>query len=362
MTGTLLITGASGYVGSRLAERYLDTTDGRLVLWSHASGTAQAEARRTTLEAKFAPHLDRITFAFGDLASETPLAGIDPAAITQIVHGAAVTRFNVEEHVARTVNTEGSEKIFDFAARCPRLDHLAYLGTIYSTGLRGGRITEDIPAEPPAFANHYEASKHRAERLLWERYDHLPYSILRLATVIADDDAGNVVQINAVHNTLRLLRYGLLPLVPGEPRTPLYFVTGDFVARSILEILDQDSRHEAWHLCHGRDGAPSVQEILDIAFDTFEEDEDFRARRLLRPLYADYTTFESLVGGLDGMANAVTVQALRSVAPFARQLYIAKDVDNTRLRALNGAEGPDMTALLAMTCRSLVQIGWKRHP
>ena len=34
-----------------------------------------------------------------------------------------------------------------------------------------------------------------------------------------------------------------------------------------------------------------IQQLLDIAYDTFLEDEEFRVRRLLRPLYADYALF-----------------------------------------------------------------------
>jgi thioester reductase-like protein len=354
MAGTLLVTGATGYVGSCLAARYLATTTGRVVLWAHAADAAEASNRRGALAERFAPVLNRVTFAFGDLAAEPGFDRIDRASITEIVHAAAITRFNVEAEVADVVNRAGAERVFAFAATCPRLRHFAYLSTVYSTGLRSGTIAEALPREEPDFANHYEASKHRAERALVECYDHLPWSILRLATIIADDEAGSVTQVNAFHNTLRLIRYGLLPLLPSLPEAPLYFVTGDFVVRSILKILQQEPRNQVWHLCHSREEMPTVQQLLDIAFDTFAEEEEFRSRRLLKPPYTDYPTFKSLIAGLDGMASRVTVQALRSVAPFAPQLYLCKNFVNDRVKALNGAAAPNKTALLAAACRSLV--------
>jgi len=106
---------------------------------------------------------------------------------------------------------------------------------------------------------------------------------------------------------------------------------------------------------------PTVQEFLDVAFEAFEEEQDFRSRRLLKPLYADYPTFKALVTGLDGMVSAVTVQALRSVAPFAPQLYLPKDFANDRVRILNGASAPDKVALLSATCRSFARMGWGRR-
>ena len=354
MTGTLLITGASGYIGSRLAERYLAMTDGRVVLWSHAIEAAQARTRRAKLEERFANVLDRVTFATGDFAADASFAEVDALAVTEIVHGGALTQFNIEAGAADAANRAGSERVFEFAASCPRLRHIAYLGTVYSTGLSAGLVAESVLAEEPEFANHYEASKHRAERALATQFDCLPWSILRLATVIADDESGQVSQVNAFHNTLRLLRYGLLPLLPGDPETPLYFVTGEFTVRSILSILLREGRHEVWNLCHSRQEMLTVHELLDIAFDTFREDEDFRSRRILRPLYADYSTFQSLVAGLDGIGNPITAQAIRSVTPFAPQLYVRKDVANDRLRELNGGRAPDMTALLSSTCRSFM--------
>jgi nucleoside-diphosphate-sugar epimerase len=355
MSGTLLITGASGYIGSLLAERYLARTDGRVVLWSHALAAPQAAARQARLQERFGGVLERVTFACGDLADDEPFAAVEAANITEIVHGGALTQFNVDAQAADATNRVGAEKAFAFAMSCPRLRHIAYLGTVYSTGLTAGPIAEMVSAEEPAFANHYEASKHRAERALTQHFDALPWSILRLATVIADDQSGRVSQVNAFHNTLRLLRYGLLPLLPGEPATPLYFVTGEFLVRSIMSVLEQDGRHEVWNLCHSRDEMLTIEQLLDIAFDTFLEDEEFRARRLLRPLYADYPTFLSLMAGLDGIVNPFTAQAICSVAPFAPQLYVTKTIHNDRVRALNGGRAPNMAVLLSSTCRTFLR-------
>jgi nucleoside-diphosphate-sugar epimerase len=355
MSGRLLITGASGYIGSRLAERYLTTTDGQVVLWSHASESARAQARRARLQERFAGSFDRVAFATGDLTGDAPFASVDASSITEIVHGGALTQFNIDAEAADVTNRAGSEQVFAFATGCPRLRHIAYLGTVYSTGLKSGSIAEAVPTVEPAFANHYEASKHRAERALVERFDALPWTILRLATVIADDESGEVNQVNAFHNTLQLLRYGLLPLLPGEPGTPLYFVTGRFLVESILAVLQREGRREVWNLCHDRDAMPTIQTLLDIAFDTFAENAEFRARRLLRPPYADYPTFQSLLAGLDGIGNPITAQAIRSVTPFAPQLYVTKTIVNDRVRALNGGRAPDMAVLLSQTCRSFLR-------
>lgn len=351
----LLITGASGYVGSRLAQRYLATTSGQVVLWTHGTESQHAALRRAAFEERYERYGNRVTFASGDLKDDGAFDSVDPSSITEIVHGAALTQFNIAADVADVTNRAGSERLFAFAMRCPRLRHMAYLSTVYSTGLSAGTIAEALPSEEPAFANHYEASKHRAERVLQEKYDALPWSILRLATVIADDESGQVTQVNAFHNTLQLLRFGLLPLLPGEPQTPLYFVTGAFVVESILSIISSEGERDVWNLCHSRAEMPTIEILLDITFDAFRENAEFRARRLLRPPYASYPAFQALVTGLDGIGNPVTSQAIQSVTPFAPQLYIAKTIENDRVRALNGGRAPDMTRLLSQTCRSVIR-------
>src|SRR5205823_9645322 len=125
------------------------------------------------------------------------------------------------------------------------------------------------------FANHYERSKFETEQLLASRYSHLPWRIARVATVIADDEGGGVTQQNAVHNTLKLFFYGLMSLVPGKQDTPLYFVTGDFVASALADVASNGQNHAIYHLVHRREESLTLDELVSIAFDTFEKNEAF---------------------------------------------------------------------------------------
>src|SRR5262249_28275867 len=157
-----------------------------------------------------------------------------------IIHTAAVTKFNVDSETAESVNIQGAEKLLKFASRCDSLETFGLLSTVYASGLKAGTI-EELPLEDVSFANHYERSKCASETKLMRDFDYLPWRILRVATVIADDHSGCVTQFNAFHNTLKLLYYGLLSLIPGNPGTPLYFVTGDFVANAVFKAMQNAS-------------------------------------------------------------------------------------------------------------------------
>src|SRR5262245_4504242 len=359
---SVLVTGADGAVGARVVAAWLTRTDRPVRCWVRAADDGALARRRAWLTARLGPSAARLEWARGDLRDAEPFAGIDPREVGTIVHAAAVTRFNVAYDEARTVNVEGTRKLLAFARRCPRLEAIGLLGTIYACGLAEGTVEEAPFPAPPGFANHYERSKWEAEAALLGEAGDLPWRLFRLATVIADDESGAVGEQNAVHHTLRLLHHGLLPLVPGDPATPVYLVTADFAARAIVEILETADARGIYHLAHRPRESLTLEALLDVVFRCFEQDPGFRARRILRPLLCDAESFALLVDGLDGCAGPIVRQGLASVAPFAPQLFRRKVVANDRLRAAIGAYwAPDARALVRRTCDHLLRTRFGRR-
>ncbi len=360
---TVLVTGAAGYVGRHLARRLLTDSAARLVL-SARSQRADAgdapEARRTP------DATDRVTHHTADLESEAPFAGLDPARITDIVHGASVTRFNVEREVATAVNLGGTEKLLRFATRCPALESVTLISSIYASGLREGRMAEEPWDDGAGFANHYEWSKWASEDLLHREFGHLPWRIARLATVMAHDATGRVEQMNAIHNTLRLFYYGLISLLPGRTDTPLFFVTGEEVTNAVHAIVERGANGAHYHVTPRARNAVTLGAFMDRAFETFETFEDFRRRRVPRPVLADLESFTLLARGLRGLGSGILHQAVDSVAPFAPQLYRAKDFATDRRETLGCTEAEDAPRaadagrLIAATCEWLARTRWGR--
>lgn len=362
MTGDrVLITGADGYLGRRIARRYLERDGIEMVLWVRAADAAAFESKRKTLDDAFGSFGRRVRFAWGDLTGDEPFSGIEPDAIRTIVHSAAVTRFNVDAETALRVNVEGAEKLLRFAARCEGLQGLGLLSTVYASGLRSGPIAE-APFPRGDFANHYESSKWAAEDLLLSDYADLPWRIFRVATVLADDDDGTVGQYNAVHNTLQLLYYGLVSTLPGIPRTPVYLVTGEMAADAVVRILTEPPGERIYHLSPRREQSLTLDQLVTIAFDVFEEGGAFRKRRIPRPLYVDAESFDLLHRAITGFSGGLVGQAVGSVAPFARQLFVTKEILNANLIAALGRDpAPDPARLARRTCEYLVRTRWGRE-
>lgn len=360
-----LITGGSGYLGALLARRYLERSDHGVVLLVRAGDAAALSQRQTALDRALGGASGRVRCIAGDLADEHPFAGVAPplaSLITHIVHAGAVTRFNAERTLALEVNVEGTAKTLDFARRCPALESFGQVSTVYASGLRAGRIAEAPADDRAGYANHYEWSKAQAEQLVVERAGDLPWRILRVATVIADDDSGAVTQHNAFHETMKLCFYGLLSLLPGRADTPCYFVTGEFAADALFQLMGRAEAKGVYHIAHARRESLTLSGVLDNVFSQFEAVEEFRRRRILRPLLADEQSFDLLVEGVRSFGGGFVTQALDNVAPFARQLYVSKDVDNSRLRAaLADYRAPDPAALVRRTCATLAATRWGRR-
>lgn len=365
MTGTTLITGADGYLGRRIAAELLAGSDDVLLLAVRAADPGELAAKRGLLDAELGPSaLGRTTVVPADLRGDDAFDWADPydtARITRIVHAAAVTRFNVDRDTARRVNVEGTARVADFARRCGGLRRFALLSTLYAAGRRSGIVKEERH-DDAGFVNHYEWSKWAAEEHVLDACADLPLSVLRLPTVIADDDGGRVTQYNAYHNTLKLYFYGLLSLVPGDERTPLHFATARFTTAAVTRLLDPAAPEGIYHVCPDPPHNATLGELIDTIFEVYERDERFRRRRLLRPVWCTRDSFDDLVEVAEHLKGGPIHDSLGSVSPFAHQLYLPKEFRNDALRAVwEGYAAPDPPALLRATAEHLVASRWGRE-
>jgi nucleoside-diphosphate-sugar epimerase len=351
----ILITGANGYLGSRLVEELLNQTDAELVLALNAQHSQSLELKSAPLKEKWKNFESRLQFVATDLRSPS-FDSLNPQSIKAIFHCAALTNFNVTEVDANAVNRDGAVQIFEWAKNCPNLEKLVYVSTLYVSGLRSGAIEESFCDSSAGFANHYERSKWEAEEYLRTQGQNLPWQIARVGTVLCDDESGQVTQHNAIHNTLKLFFYGLISTIPGRGEVPVYLVTGKETAEALFQVYAKGEAQKVIHIVHPAQKSLKLGETIDLAYESFREDPDFRRKRTLKPVFVDQDGFEKLVKGVQAFGGQILSQAVSSMAPFGRQLYIHKDIQaQSILQFVPNFHEVNAQALMRQSCLQLVQ-------
>ncbi|MDB5038123.1 MAG: hypothetical protein JWQ35_1651 [Bacteriovoracaceae bacterium] len=356
----ILISGADGYLGFRLAQKYLAETTDDLMLWVRARSQEEFDRKRFEMSRKLPKSGRRIHFTSGVLTEGEPFSDVSPRSIKKIIHAAEINRFDVSEVDANEVNLKGSQKLFTFARLCSNLETLAYVSTLYTSGLKAG-VIEELPFDSQSgFSNHYERSKWEAENSLISEFNDLPWQIHRVSTVISDDDSGGVTHYHAIHHTLKLFYYGLLPSMPGEKTTPLYFVTGQFATQAIFNLIKNGENHKFFNIAHQASDSLSLEEFIHLGFEVFEKHPDFKSRKVSNPLFVDYEAFKRLFEVVQGMGGEVMSQALATIMPIAKQLFVNKKVknDNTIVGMESEYKTPNTRELLTRVTENLIQTNW----
>ena len=355
---TVLLIGATGYLGQKILAQLAHRADTHIIATVRASSAERIDALRKHCDEIGA--IASIEFVSADLTDAAPFRELSTTAITHIIHTAADTRFTITSEIADTLNRDGSRKVFEFARSLPNLKAMVYLSSIYACGLNAGTIPEMLLPRPAAFANHYERSKFEAEQMLGAEFDDLPWQILRVATVIADDIDGRVEQINVFHNTAGLIHHGLISILPGDPDTSIYFVPADLVASNSIDLCFAGSAHSVRHLCFPKPANLKLQTIVDIMMETFAEEERFVSRRILRPLLTDLANFLAVSEVVDkGFAGLILKQAVESIKPFAPQMFSDKDFCVTLPDFAASTSDNYQRQLLQHTLRYLMRSVWR---
>jgi long-chain acyl-CoA synthetase len=246
MGRVVLLTGATGFVGTEVAVRLIDRPDVTLVCLVQAASEEAAlrEARRAWhTRGQLADAIGtRVQIVAGDVTR--PSLGLAPDAyaslvhrVTHVVHAAAIVRFDAPLQDLRRTNVGGTANTLALA-RAVHDDHglerLLHVSTAYVAGRRRGEVGEDDLSDRSGFENGYERTKYEAERLVREAMPDLPITVVRPAMIVGDSRTGEITTFNTFYLLLRRYLVRRPHIVPVSPRLRVNIVPVDHVADSIV--------------------------------------------------------------------------------------------------------------------------------
>jgi long-chain acyl-CoA synthetase len=324
---TLLITGATGLVGSELLRLLLAAQPGRRI----------AVLTRRPHNVVELNSLDGVAAFQGDIVQ--PSLGLDDKtyaelneSIAEIVHCAANTGFSLSLNDARAVNTAGTLNLLRFAAKCLGLQKFAHLSTAYVVGKAAGHFLEGPICHQSGYCNSYQQSKHEAEELVTQAMDHLPTCIFRLSSIIGDSRTGVVRQFNYVHQLIRLFPRNMLPVIPGLPDATMDLIASDWAVTALASLFEHGFVPGSYyHICSGPAQSLTVGEMLDAMKSLFDSHPIAHRWLPIRvPELVTLSRYQQFVEQSRLGGDRLLIELLRALGHFLPHLGLFQAFDNQR--------------------------------
>lgn len=195
----VLITGATGYVGSALAASFLARSVPVVVLSRNDPDGERTESAILDAAQGFglditqaiAQHLDVVNVDFSDLEHCVPAELV--ADVTAVWHCAAQMSYSPNKLASSfEVNVGNTTRLFKLlGARARGLRRFYYVSTAYVAGMRGGKVEEDLHPTSELI-NCYQISKWSAEQALHLLHTRsgVPLTIFRPTVVVGHRKSG----------------------------------------------------------------------------------------------------------------------------------------------------------------------------
>ncbi|MFH9939104.1 amino acid adenylation domain-containing protein [Streptomyces murinus] len=240
----ILLTGATGFVGSHLLARLLADTDAEIVCTVRAADVPEATAR---VHAALARHgiasgeraSARLTALPADLA-RTDL-GLPPETLADlakscdaIFHNAASVSILRDYTTLRATNTESTRRLLRLAAVGTTPLHYVSTLSVAPPARHSPEVPEEFLPFHEGLRYGYQRSKWASEHLLEQAAQRgLPVTVHRLGRVLGPARTGYVNERDFLGSVLRAgIPAGIVPeLFEDEVWTPV-----DFVARSLVHL------------------------------------------------------------------------------------------------------------------------------
>lgn len=356
MTQTILVTGATGLIGGGVLQRMLEA-DADLT----ANVLVRDELRWKRDLHRWGALGSRITAVSGDV--RVPGMGIESGTrsrivdeVSTIVHAAANTRFSQALEEARLSNTVGTSNVLELASECRALTRFAFVSTAFVSGRATGMVPERDNGAKAGWVNAYEQAKYEAECLV--RSSGTSWVIFRPTTVVCRGADGVVTQVNGVHRALRIYHRGLAAMMPGARENMFDVITGDYVCDAIATLaFDEKAAGRTVHLCSGK-CAPRVGDLLDTAYDVWEQDGEWKRRGLSRAILTDLATYAMFERAVIDTGDARLKSLISSLSHFVPQLALPKQFDTSAADELLAFAPPPVSEYWGRMLENLIATGW----
>ena len=256
------VTGATGFIGSRLVERLLEKRQGKVYVLVRESSRPRLDdlIERWGIVAGSSA-AGRVEPVVGDL--RRPLLGLEKEQVTELrgkithfFHLAAVYDMTAPAERNTAVNVGGTTHAVELA-RAVDAKHLHHVSSIAVAGTYKGVFEEDMFDEGQRLPSPYHRTKFESERIIREQ-PYVPWRVYRPGVVVGDSQTGEMEKVDGPYyffkaiQRMRQLLPEWVPLV-GVDLGHTNVVPVDWVAGALEHIAHEpDLDGRAFHLTDPR--------------------------------------------------------------------------------------------------------------
>jgi nucleoside-diphosphate-sugar epimerase len=265
---SILVTGATGFLGGALAADLLGSADWpRVLLLVRAEDHAHAYQRVVRSLARFTKDIELL----GRLRPEQVLAGdfTQPGAfiedarlhgIRRVVHCAALTSFGANSRVF-TTNVDGTLRFVHHLRQVAAIERFLHVSTAMICGDKPGRLVRE-DTYPRVDVNHfvnYTESKSEAERLLRLTLPGFPLVVVRPSIIVGHTELG-CAPSGSIFWTFRMADALGAVLCPADARMDV--VPVDYAAAALRHLLLKPKLlNSNYHISAGEESCCTWNEI-----------------------------------------------------------------------------------------------------
>lgn len=268
--GNILLTGATGEVGSQLALK-LKSEGYNVYCLVRATTEETAQSR---IDAKIGAGFTALE---GDIHLER--CGLDSidvemlkGTISKVIHSAALVKFN-ESLRDKTfcTNMNGTKNVIELA-KTLNIPEFHYVSTAYVGGSADSFTENDIGLKENA-RNPYEESKQEAEKLV--RNSGIPYSIYRLGIVVGHSETGETDTYNGYYgyfstswhigDKLRQVSEGVNFQIPANLNGTINLIQRDWIQDMLFKLISKEPTNSCYHLTHPN--PPNLEWVIRTSYD-----------------------------------------------------------------------------------------------
>jgi thioester reductase-like protein len=275
----VLVTGATGVIGSEIVPRLLELSDNEVVILLRARSPEHLRRRMNELFEYWRPVVRedvlrlRVRAVAGDVG-RSRLGVIESAEygqlcseVSHIVHCAGNVRLNQSMDEARRNAVAAVDHVLEFARACGAGGQLQKIDVVTTIGVAGrmrGLVAERRITEDRSFHNTYEAAKAEAEEVVFRAIDEsLPVTIHRPSMVVGNSQTGRVKQFQVFYYLCEFLSgFKTCGFMVDLDNAALDIVPVDYVAEAIcLASRDTATAGRVFHLCAGTDHSLRLNDL-----------------------------------------------------------------------------------------------------